>query len=305
MKIPEAAAREPLETVLVPTDFSQGAGQALQRALLLPLALGARLHVVHVLPAGLPAKVRSKVETDARASLNGVVSRVREGARFAGQINVTAEVLRGEPFVEVIRCARGINAELIVLGRHGRRPIRDMFMGTTAERVIRKGDVPVLAVHLAPDRPYQRPLVATDLEDPSKRALDLALRVIAAKVRRVDVVHSFNVPFEEIIGPAFSAREKNDYRRTCREEAVAGLDKFIAPYQGSGIRWKAALRPGDARAVVLAEALRRKSDLIAVGTHGRSGVAHALVGSVAEWIVATAPCDVLVARPARFTFKLP
>jgi nucleotide-binding universal stress UspA family protein len=305
MTISEAAAREPLETVLLPTDFSKGADQALQRALLLPLALGARLHVVHVLPTGLPARVRAKVEADARASLNAVVARVREGVKFAGQINVTAEVLRGEPFVQLIRCARDINAELIVLGRHGRRPIRDRFMGTTAERVIRKGDAPVLAVHLAADRPYQRPLVATDLEAPSKRVLDLALRMIDAKVRRVDVVHTFNVPFEEIVSPAFSSREKNDYRRTCREEAAAGLDEFLAPYQASGVRWKATLRSGDARAVVLAEALRRKSDLIAVGTHGRSGLAHALVGSVAEWIVAAASCDVLVARPARFTFKLP
>jgi nucleotide-binding universal stress UspA family protein len=43
--------------------------------------------------------------------------------------------------------------------------------------------------------------------------------------------------------------------------------------------------------------VRRRSDLIAVGTHGRTGVAHALLGSVAEWVVRCAPCDVLVARP--------
>jgi nucleotide-binding universal stress UspA family protein len=56
---------------------------------------------------------------------------------------------------------------------------------------------------------------------------------------------------------------------------------------------------------MLAEAVGRRADLIAVGTHGRSGIAHALIGSVAEWVIQTAACDVLVARPARVSFELP
>ena len=47
------------------------------------------------------------------------------------------------------------------------------------------------------------------------------------------------------------------------------------------------------------------ADLIAIGTHGRAGIAHFLLGSVAEWVLTSAPCDVLVARPIRFSFKLP
>jgi len=74
-------------------------------------------------------------------------------------------VLSGEAFVEIIRRSRSLGAELIVIGRHGRRPVRDMFIGTTAERVIRKGDVPVLVVNRKPRSPYRRPLIATDLED--------------------------------------------------------------------------------------------------------------------------------------------
>jgi nucleotide-binding universal stress UspA family protein len=66
-----------------------------------------------------------------------------------------------------------------------------------------------------------------------------------------------------------------------------------------------ALRPGDARSVILREVIRQRADLLALGTHARSGLSHALIGSVAEWVVAMAPCDVLVARPQKFTFKLP
>jgi nucleotide-binding universal stress UspA family protein len=166
----EPTTRAPFETVLVPTDFSPGAEHALGRALKLPLAPGARFHVVHVLPADLPARVRSEAEADSRASLEQVLTRARDIAKATGALDLTSEVLRGQPFVEIIRCARRIDAELVVLGRHGRRPIRDMFIGTTADRVIRKGDVPVLVVNRRPTLPYRRPLLATDLEDAARRA---------------------------------------------------------------------------------------------------------------------------------------
>jgi nucleotide-binding universal stress UspA family protein len=62
---------------------------------------------------------------------------------------------------------------------------------------------------------------------------------------------------------------------------------------------------GDARAILLNEAVRGRADVIAIGTHGRSGLSRALIGSIAEDVIANAPCDVLVARPVRFSFALP
>jgi nucleotide-binding universal stress UspA family protein len=301
----EPSAREPLKNVFVATDFSSGSELALGRALALSRAPGARLHVVHVLPADLAAKVRSKAEAEARARLGQALSRARDTANALGELNLTSEVLRGQAFVEIIRCSRSIDADLLVLGRHGRRPVRDMFMGTTAERVIRKGDVPVLVVNLDPTQPYRRPLIAVDPGDASRRTLQLALRVLGPEVKSINVVHAFNVPFEGFVTPTFSAREKSDYRRSFREKAATDLASFLASFPDIGVRWKTAVRRGDARSVILGEGLRRRADLIALGTHARSGVAHALLGSVAEWIIAAASCDVLVARPIRFSFELP
>jgi nucleotide-binding universal stress UspA family protein len=303
MALVEPLAREPLRRVLVPTDFSAGAERALGRALLLPLAGDARLHIVHVLPADLPARARQKAEADAADGLASAVNQARK--RSSADLNVTSELLTGEAFVEIIRCSRNVGADVIAIGRYGRRSLRDMLIGTTAERVIRKGDVPVLAVNLKPARAYRRPVIATDFSAAARRTFDLALRVLGSEVENIDVVHAFSVPFAGFLAPVYSAREKSEYRRDCREQAREGLAAFIAPYRELDVRWKTAVRSGDARSVVLAEAARRRADLIALGTHARSGVAHALLGSVAEWIIAGAPCDVLVARPIRFTFELP
>ncbi|MCK6545675.1 universal stress protein [Myxococcota bacterium] len=304
MRAAEPTVRRPLDLVVVPTDFSEGAERALDRALMLPLGREARVHVLHVLPVELPAKLRKRAESEARARLEPLVSRAR--ARLgAAEVDVTSELGRGDPFVEIIRTSRSLDADLVVLGRHGLRPVRDMFIGTTAERVVRKGDVPVLVVHLEPAHPYHRPVVATDLADASRRTLDLALRVLGDAPRSVDVVHACHVPFEGFVAPSASAREKSELRRAAQETAETALTKLLAPYQALDVRWRPSVRAGDARAVIIAAAARRRADVVALGTHARSGLAHALLGSVAEWVVTAAPCDVLVARPVRFSFALP
>lgn len=294
----------PLGSVLVSTDFSKGAEFALERALLLPLAPGAKLHLVHVLPAELPAKVRAMIESEAQSRLEQLRSEAHERKANAN-VEITSQILRGQPDVEIIRASRNINADLIVLGRHGRRPVRDMFIGTTAVRVIRHSDVPVLVVNIEPTHPYGAPVIATALEDSCRRTVDLALRVLGTNTKPVTVVHAFNVPFEGFVTPSKAAREKSEWRRFYQETAVERMTKFLAPYQDLGVRCKTFMRQGDPRSVVLAAAARSKADLIAVGTHGRSGIAHALIGSVAEWVVTAATSDVLVARPIRFSFELP
>jgi nucleotide-binding universal stress UspA family protein len=303
----ERRARPGLRCVLVPTDFSKNAARALERAVLLPLAPGARLHLVHVLPRALPAKARARTEAEARRTLEEGVSAAGAAARKRGLegLNITSELLRGEPFVEIIRSARAAGAELIVLGRHGWRPLKDLFIGTTAERVIRKGDVPVLAVNLKAAHAYSRPLLALEPDDSCQGTSGMMHRVMGPDAQGATLVHAFNVPFEEFISPGHSGREMSTYRKACRDEAAAGVKRFLTSVSGLGLRWRVALRPGDARSVILREAVRQRADLLVLGTHGRSGLAHALLGSVAEWVIAAAPCDVLVVRPKGLAFELP
>lgn len=289
----------PFRTVLVPTDFTEGSCAAIDRALALPLAQGARIEIVHVLPASIPAKVRAAVEARARESLADAVTRV--SSTRGGQLEVASELVRGEAHVEIIRHARSIDAELILIGRHGRRPVRDLFIGATATRVVRLGDTPVLVVKAAGAKPYRRPLVATDLGDTSRHTLELGLRIVGARAT-VRVVHAFHVPFEGLLGKTRAGLR--EVRKPFRERAIGQLDALVAPYADKA-RWRKIVRAGDPRCSILNEVLLGHADVIAIGTHGRSGLSRALIGSVAEDVIANAACDVLVARPVRFSFELP
>ena len=280
-------------TVLVPTDFSPGATAALERTLRLPLATGAKIVLLHVLPGDVPDQVRGQVEDEARASMANAIAEATNRHGF----EIVSELAAGSGYEQIIARARALDAGLIVIGRHGRRAIRDLFIGSTAERTVRYGDVPVLIVNQRPDHPYRKPLIALDLGDTAKRVADLALGVIEPDLD-VDLLHVYRIPYEGLYDSSLMIRE-------IEATASAAMSKLIASLGDEHARWHPIVRRGDTRTTILSEAVARESDLIAVGTHGRSGLARVLVGSVAEWVIAQAACDVLVTRPTRFSFELP
>lgn len=291
--------RAPFQKVVVATDFSRSAQRAAERAARLLSPAGGRLILLHVVPPEIPAEYLVAVEGEARAALVNVKRRLALTARKAGnrKLAVVPVVRVGLPWLEIVRLARSEKAGLIVLGRHGRRVIRDLFLGATAEKVIRKSSVPVLVVNLKPSSVYRRPLIALDLKDRSRSTVELALRTLGREVREVFAIHVYTVPFEGLMMPRLAPRELMAYQNRCKREAVSGLRRVLESAAG-GIHWKSSVRRGAPREVIPREVAAARADLVILGTHGRSRLSHALLGSVAEYVVRTARCDVLVAPPA-------
>ena len=126
-----------MDTILVATDFSEAADRALDRALLLPAAPRCHLHLLHVEPPGRSAQLRDA----AMEAMDVRVARAREAEVLAdhrAERVVSAAVVEGESYVEIIRCSRHLDAELVVVGRHSKRPSRELtLVGSTARRVLR------------------------------------------------------------------------------------------------------------------------------------------------------------------------
>jgi nucleotide-binding universal stress UspA family protein len=289
--------------ITVAVDFTPQTELALGRTAWLPLDPGATVSLVHPVPDSVPEAARGAIMEEAARTLERVTEEMRGRVRSRGQLDVGVEsaVVAGQPFVEIIRHARSRGADLVVMGRHEPRRRRGAVDELTAERVIRKGDVPTLLVHRKAEGPYRRALLALDLSDASRRVGELALALLPAEIDALRVVHAFHVPFAEWFG----AQTLAAYRRDYHEKARAAMRGVETMFEAFGIECRNVLREGDPRMALLREAVSTHSDLIVLATHARSGVAHALLGSVAEWILRTAPCDVAVTRPARYTFELP
>jgi nucleotide-binding universal stress UspA family protein len=138
---------------------------------------------------------------------------------------------------------------------------------------------------------FKHVLVATDFSDSSSRALDLAL-ALARDGAELTVVHVCEVPaFTELSGSI-------DLVTSLTDAARSRLEEHMGPIRNSFPAAKAVLEVGTAWEQILAAAAVARADVIVMGTHGRRGFAHALLGSAAERVVRLSQIPVLTV-PAR------
>ena len=151
---------------------------------------------------------------------------------------------------------------------------------------------------------WKRILAPTDFSEPGDRAVERAARmarhggelhlahVIAARIGYAEMPEVMLPPMEDLVQEMRAAAQK-------RLEELASR---LAQATGAAIRAEAihveesALRPADA---IVALARDIDADLIVLGSHGHTGLLHALLGSTAERVVREAPCDVLVIKPSQ------
>jgi nucleotide-binding universal stress UspA family protein len=300
----------PVASILLATDFSAAARAVELRALLLPAPPGRTIHLLHVVSTRLAEAAQDRAVDSAEVQLDLVAARIRRLARSHHLVEprLVASVARGVPHVEIIRRARVAGVELVVMGRHGRRSFRELLVGTTTSRVVRYGDTPALVVNGRAAGPYRRLLVGVALDDASLQLVDLGARLVEAGSDGASLVHVCRAPpLGRFIAAATPRRDRAEDRRVESRYAAAGMKALERAVKGRlpGLALRPVVLHGDPRRLLPREAARWRADLVAVGTHGQTGLAHVLLGSVAERVLAAARCDVLVARPTRFTFRLP
>jgi nucleotide-binding universal stress UspA family protein len=138
------------ETVLVPTDGSDTAELAVDHAVGIADAFDGRLHALSVVDVGALGAESQVVPTETMIESltqrsEAAVAAVAERAGAAG-LDITTEVQQGFPGTSVLRYAREHDADVVVMGTHGRTGLGRLLLGSTAERVLRRAEMPVCAV---------------------------------------------------------------------------------------------------------------------------------------------------------------
>ena len=288
-----------LKRLLVATDFSPRAELALRRAVQIVNEHGATLSLFHATDADAGDDMAARQLTaGTEKTLRQQIDKYLPD-NGAGSVRVAT----GKPFVEIIRGARDEGAELVVLGAHGEHFLKDLLLGTTAEKVVRKGDRPVLVVKRAAHGPYRQVLVAVDFSENSRHALELALRLAPqAQFHVVHVYPGFEVQLRRTgIPPSEIARRL----RPRVEEARQNMEAFLRGVDCGDRPIRQILWDGRAHQEITTLAKRLRVELVAVGTTGRTGLPYILLGSVAEHVLREVSCDALVTRAAGGRFELP
>ncbi|MEX0717529.1 MAG: universal stress protein [Planctomycetaceae bacterium] len=142
-----------LARILLPTDFSENSHLALNYASAFAEKFGAELHLLHVVQdlvamvpePGLAFPPPGDYMNELKASAEQSLARLPD-PQPSSVGTVVRDVRQGPPFVEIIRYAREQEIDLIVMGTHGHTGLAHVFLGSVAEKVVRKAPCPVLTV---------------------------------------------------------------------------------------------------------------------------------------------------------------
>jgi nucleotide-binding universal stress UspA family protein len=140
----------------------------------------------------------------------------------------------------------------------------------------------------------RRILVPTDFTETSDRALDWAMGIAARVGASVTVMHSYEIP---IIGfPDGAIVATPEIASRIADASRAALESTVEQRRGRGVTLDSVLREGVAWEEINAVADAIDADLVVIGTHGRRGLARALLGSVAENVIRTAHRPIVTIR---------
>lgn len=274
-------------------DLTERSRNAFLRALELAQRPGAELMLLHVTSDALPSQVAHVHETYATDVLRDLSGK----AHAEGIEHVECVLAQGRDYETIIAESHKLQADLIVIGTHRPSSVVQDMLGTTADRVLRHGGLPLLLVRKKPAGPYATILVAVDFSPASARALTLAVE--AFPKAHIAAVTAFGSSRRSLLGDDTEVREAAaEARRLALKGFLVEVREALDPELASSLdRVEAVVERGWAEDVILHAAEEMKPDLIVVGTHARGGVQHAVLGSVAEWVLTEAPCDVLAVPP--------
>ncbi len=283
-----------LKSLLAASDLSSRSRPAVLRAMQLAKHFAARAGVLHVVEDDQPdARMREEMRS-AEAFLE---TQLKE---FEGPPGCEVYTRSGDAFRVIVDEAEARDADLIVLGAHRRQFLRDIFVGTTIERVTRTAGRPVLMANAEGVERWKKILIAVDMSESSGRAARVALELGLLEGAEVTFVHVYTpvtgkmMAFAGISSDRIREEASREFETTWHEMAsfIRELDLGELEYQ---VRLIEGLGPG----AILGLAEQAGSDLLVMGTRGLSGVKQVLLGSVAQELMNSATIDVLAVPPRR------
>lgn len=279
------------------TDFSTDASSALRRAVMLAAQHGAALEALHVVPKDSLEALRQWVPDPAglperlvRAAQDELEGCAGPAAREAG-IRIETRVVVGDVAPSLLERAGA--SDLAVIGAHGTNPLKDLVLGTTAERLVGRSATPILVVREAPQRPYSRVMVAVDLMPGTEKLMAAALE-LGAKAT-LTAAHAYDVPFDGMLQRAGVEQSHIDkHRAQAHREALDRIGEASRAVSGDAGRFLAFAERGHPAAVIVNRQRSMGADLVVIRKRARSIGEALLLGSVTRHVLADAESDVLL-----------
>ena len=266
------------ERLLLATDGSAFSDGAIGEAIAFAKKCSSKLYAIFVLESNpeyetIGMDVSDKEEAEAKRNLDSIEAKaLEEGVNCETIFHRDVEAYRS-----IISEAAERQIDMIIIGRHGRKGLAKLLMGEDAARVIGNAPCKVLVVPKAAKVEYKNILIATD---GSKHGEAAALEAIDIAKRCASAVLAISVSPSE-----------NEL-----QEAKTNVARVVEMAQKEGISIEALTLTGKPYDAIVETAGGRGTDLIVMGTYGKTGLKKLLMGSATEKVIGLAGCAVLVVK---------
>lgn len=287
------------DDVLIPTDGSAGAENAIARGCDLARISDATLHVLHVttpVPSAIDVESTESETWQQESETHGreATVQIKEQAKALG-LDVVRAVREGTPYRGIVEYTEEEDIDLVVMGTHGRSGSERARLGSTTERVIASAGVPVMAVRLTEHEEvpeadygmYDNVVISTDGSDAAGRAADHAMRIAeryGADVHVLYVVDTTTYGFEDaprsIVG-------------LLKQGGQNAVDEIATETRDLNLSVRTSIRRGLPHEEIGTYASGVDADLITLGTRGRSATNDRFLGSTTARVLRRSDIPVL------------
>ncbi len=294
--------------IVVPLDGSALAERALPLAGKIARAAGAELRLVlvhHQMPASaipVPQVVPADYDRQVRDAERGYLAQVAERVRGGGATVATA-LLDGAVGATIATEVEQAKADLVVMTTHGRGAVSRFWVGSVADELVRTLSVPVLLLRPESEQDHGLPrriLVPLDGSPRAERALEHAVefaKLTGGALELLQVVPPI-VPLLPDAAPLMPPVMPPGSDELLVQSAREYLDRQAERLRATGVETRVSVLVDASPAAAIVEIAERDgTDLIAIATHGASGIRRVVLGSVTDKVLRTSGLPLLVIRP--------
>jgi universal stress protein E len=299
--------QQPYKRILVAVDFSAHSEAAFQQAIWLARTQGASVVLAHTLPdlrevahrASALAKLDllqgegELFQKEIRQASDNKMCRIIEKYR-ADDLDIKYETLLGDPFVELIHAVQSEHYDLVLAGSRGMAGWKQILVGSTATRLIRKCPASVWIVKAEHVGPPKVVLAPTDFSAVSWKAVKQGFSIAQQAKATFHLLHVINERDTPVEIAAHAIRKEINVaveKRLNHALESMQIDRSqIQVHLSIGAPWQEVGRFAQNLGV----------DLIAMGTVGRGGIQGLLLGNTAEKVLRTSDCSILTVKPDDF-----
>jgi nucleotide-binding universal stress UspA family protein len=290
------------DSILVPTDGSEGARVATRHAMNLAAAFDSEIHLLSVVNASIYNSDLADLDFEAGEHREALEEHATEAVGTLEALlderglTYRTAIEEGVPHEAIPDYAANHDIDLLSMGTHGRTGFDRLLVGSVTERVVRTSDVPVLTSRSAPDEQssYDDILLPTDGSEAASAAIEHA---IALAGRYDATIHALSVvDLSALAGSYDGGAAVPGVIESLEGGSEQAVSEVAERCERHGVDVRTEVTQGTPYQAIGAYVEEGGIDLVTMGTHGRTGLGRYLLGSVTERVVQTSKVPVLTVR---------